>query len=71
MHGGGIRCGQVIGQSNRDGGEPASNPQRIPNLIATIMHALFHVGDVRLVSGLPTDVNRVITEVQPIPGLFS
>ena len=69
MHGGGITHGQVIGQSSRDGGEPASNPQRIPNLISTIMHSLFHVGDVRLVSGLPTDVNRVITETQPIPGL--
>jgi len=71
MHGGGLTHGQVIGQSNRDGGEPASNPQRIPNLISTIMHTLFHVGDVRLASGLPTDVNRIITEAPPIPGLFS
>lgn len=71
MHGGGITHGQIIGQSNRDGGEPASNPQRIPNLISTIMHTLLHVGDVRVAPGLPTDVNRVISETQPIPGLFS
>jgi Protein of unknown function (DUF1501) len=71
LHGGGITHGQVIGQSSRDGGEPAGNPQRIPNLIATIMNALFHTGDVRVASGVPTDVNRVLTEVQPIPGLFS
>jgi uncharacterized protein (DUF1501 family) len=69
LHGGGLTHGQVIGQSSRDGGEPAGNPQRIPTLIATIMHALFNVGDVRLAPGLPTDVNRVITEAQPIPGL--
>ena len=70
LHGGGMTHGQVLGQSTRDGGEPASNPQRIPNLISTIMHTLFHVGDVRLLPGLPGDVNRVITEAAPIPGLM-
>jgi uncharacterized protein (DUF1501 family) len=69
LHGGGLTHGQVIGQSNREGGEPASNPIRIPNLIATIMHTLLNVGEVRVASGLPTDVNRVLTESQPIPGL--
>ncbi len=69
MHGGGITHGQVIGQSSRDGGEPASDPQRIPNLISTIMHTMLNVGDVRVAAGLPTDVNRVITETRPIPGL--
>ncbi len=71
LYGGGITHGQVIGQSNANGGEPASDPQRIPNLISTIMHTLFNIGEVRLVSGLPTDVNRVITETRPIPGLFA
>ena len=71
MHGGGLTHGQVIGQSTRDGGEPAANPQRVANLVATVMNAVFNVGEVRLAPGLPTDVNRVITEVRPIPGLFS
>lgn len=70
LYGGGITHGQVIGQSTRDGGEPAGNPQRIPNLISTIMHTMFHVGDVRLAQGIPTDVLRVLTEHRPIPGLI-
>jgi len=70
MHGGGIRQGQVIGQSTRDGGQPASEPQGIPNLISSIMHTLFDIGEVRLMPGLPPDVNRVLTESPPIPGLF-
>ena len=70
MHGGGITHGQIIGQSNRDGGEPASNPQRVANLVATVMNAVVHPGEVRLAPGMPTDLNRVISEVRPIPGLF-
>ena len=33
LAGGGLKMGQVIGQSNRDGGEPQSEPVRIQNLI--------------------------------------
>jgi hypothetical protein len=71
MHGGGLTHGQVIGQSTRDGGEPAANPQRVANLVATVMNAVFHPGEVRLAPGLPSDVTRVISEVRPIPGLFA
>ncbi|MFO0964387.1 MAG: DUF1501 domain-containing protein [Gemmataceae bacterium] len=68
-HGAGVTGGQIIGHSSRDGGEPASSPFGIPNVIATIMHTLFNIGEVRLMSGLPADVNRVITESAPIAGL--
>ena len=51
LAGGGLKMGQVIGQSNKDGGEPQSDPVRIPNLIATILHTLFDVGELRLSAG--------------------
>ncbi len=69
LYGGGLTRGQVIGRSTRDGGAPAAEPLNSRNLIATIMHTLFRVGEVRLTPGLPSDVLRVITENQPIPGL--
>jgi hypothetical protein len=70
IYGGGLKMGQVIGRSARDGGEPNSEPVRIRNLIATIMHVLFNVGQVRLMSGISGDVARVITEGEPIQQLF-
>jgi hypothetical protein len=70
IHGGGLKMGQVIGQSNRDGGAPASDPITIRNLIATIMHTLFDIGEVRLRSDLSGDVSRVITEGEPIAQLM-
>jgi hypothetical protein len=70
LAGGGLRMGQVIGQSNRIGGEPSSTPMRIPNLIATILHSLFHVGELRLVPGMPRDIAQTMTGWEPIPGLL-
>src|SRR5262249_53468842 len=66
LHGGGLPMGRVIGSSARDGGAPASEPVTVRNLIATIMHTLFNVGEVRLLPGLSGDVSRVITEGEPI-----
>jgi hypothetical protein len=66
LHGGGLHMGRVIGSSTRDGGAPASEPVTVRNLIATIMHTLFNVGEVRLLPGLNGDVSRVITEGEPV-----
>ena len=38
--GGGVKGGTVIGSSDKDGGYPASNPQKPDNMAATIYHAL-------------------------------
>lgn len=70
FYGGGLKMGQVIGQSARNGGEPNSEAIRIRNVIATIMHYLFDVGQVRVLRGLGADVVRVITEGEPISQLF-
>jgi hypothetical protein len=69
--GGGLKMGQVIGRSSANGGDPASEPIRIPNVIATLMHMLLDVGRVRLMPGLSGDVSSVITQSEPIRQLFS
>jgi hypothetical protein len=68
--GGGLEMGQVIGQTTPDGGKPASEPMRIANLNATIMHALFDVGELRITQGIPREVIDVATAADPIPGLL-
>ena len=69
LAGGGLRTGQVIGRSNSNGGEPATTPVRIQNLLATILHSLFNVGELRLIPGLPREIAQVMTGWEPIPGL--
>ena len=69
LYGGGLRMGQVIGQSTRDGGEPASQPVTIQDLLATIMHSLLDIGQVRLMPGVPQRVIQAITQGEPIRGL--
>jgi uncharacterized protein (DUF1501 family) len=68
--GGGLRMGQVIGQSNRNAGEPASAPVRIQNLVATILHTMFDLGQLRLVPGLPREIAQTMTGWEPIGGLM-
>jgi uncharacterized protein (DUF1501 family) len=70
LAGGGLKMGQVIGQSNRNAGEPASEPIRIRHLIATILHVLFDVGELRLVPGAPREIAQTMTSWEPIPGLL-
>jgi uncharacterized protein (DUF1501 family) len=69
IYGGGLKMGQVIGQSARNGGEPASEPITIPDLIATIMHTLVDVGEARVTDGLPPSLLSVLTRGELIRGL--
>jgi hypothetical protein len=69
LAGGGLKMGRVIGQSNRDAGEPNSDPVRIPNLVATILHTLLDVGEVRFIPGMPREIAQTMTGWEPIPGL--
>lgn len=71
LYGGGLPKGQVIGQSTRDGGEPLTEPVRIKNLLGTILHTLLDTGEVRVTRGVPTEINRLLTEAEPIAGLMS
>jgi hypothetical protein len=70
LYGGGLRRGQVIGNSTRDAAEPLSEPYGNDNLLATLMHTLLDLGQVRLMTGLPQDLVRAMTTPQPIAGLW-
>ncbi|MGK0186960.1 MAG: hypothetical protein ACI9R3_002745 [Verrucomicrobiales bacterium] len=70
LSGGGLPMGQVIGSSTRDAGEPESDPVTMQNLIGTIMHTLFDVGEVRLMPDLQRNISQIVTQYQPIRQLF-
>jgi hypothetical protein len=69
LYGGGLKMGQVIGQSRRDAGEPASEPVRIKNVIATVLHTLLDVGEVRITPGVPREIAQTMTGWEPIAEL--
>ena len=69
--GGGLRMGQVIGQSAPKADVTGTPPFSTPELMATIMHTLFDVGEMRLQSGFPPRVSRLVENGQPIGPLFS
>ncbi|HEV3342551.1 MAG TPA: DUF1501 domain-containing protein [Pirellulales bacterium] len=71
LYGGGLPKGQIIGQSTRDGGEPLTEPVRIKNLLGTILHTLLDTGEVRVARGVPGEINRLLSEAEPIAGLVS
>ena len=66
--GGGLKMGQVIGQSTRDASQPLSEPITIPHLIATVLHSVLDVGELRVARGIPRDVLRAATS-ETINGL--
>lgn len=61
LAGGGLKMGQVVGQSTRDAGEPLTRPYEIPHLVATILDRLFDVPQLRLVPGLPNELLQAAT----------
>jgi hypothetical protein len=67
--GGGLKMGQVIGQSDRLAAQPSSERYTPRHLLATVMHYLLDVGEVRLRSELGR-LAGVVSEGTPIPGLF-
>ncbi len=68
--GGGLRMGQVVGQSDAHATKPATEEYSPRNLLATVMHTLFDVGQLRLDTSVPRDVARVIEQGRPIEPLF-
>lgn len=68
LAGGGLKMGQVIGRSDAKGGSPNSDPVRMKNLIATIQHSLFDVGQLRVARGVSREVLQLI-DADPIAGL--
>ena len=68
--GGGLRMGQVIGQSSRNAAEPISLPYTTEDLMTTVLHTLFDPGKLRLESGTPPELLRLVDSGQPIRELF-
>ena len=67
--GGGLPMGRVIGQSDKNATKAATRPYRPENMLATIMNVLFDIGELRLVQGIPGDVQKVLTDGKPIAEL--
>lgn len=68
--GGGLKMGQVIGASDKKGAEPITNPITSSDLLGTIMHTLFDLGEVRTLANIPRDVQDVIGSGNPISELI-
>ena len=64
MHGGGMTRPGVLGQSTRDGGQPAADPFTTANLISTVLHTTLDVGQLRLQPGL-----REISRLGEVPAI--
>ncbi len=65
LAGGGWKMGQVIGQSDRQGGKPATEPIGLDHLAATILQTVFDPGILRLHSDVPDEINQA-AQGQPI-----
>jgi hypothetical protein len=69
LYGGGLKMGQVVGESTRDAAEPNTAPVTPRHLLATIAHTLFDLGKLRVARNLPDEITR-LTELEPIRELI-
>jgi len=67
--GGGLAKGQIIGQSTKKNDAPASDPIGPANLLSTVLHALFDIGQMRLDPAVPRELAK-LAETPPIAELF-
>jgi hypothetical protein len=68
--GGGLKMGQIIGESNELAEEPTSDPISPADMMATVMHTLFDVGAMRLDAGVPRAISSHLERGQRIESLF-
>jgi hypothetical protein len=69
LAGGGLKMGKVIGQSDRTGGSPATDPVHIKNLIATILGVVFDTGELRITPSVPREIGSTMLGWDAISGL--
>ncbi len=70
LSGGGLKPGQVIGQSDRYASRPVGEGYRPENLLSTIMHVLFDLGKLRLEQHVPREIIRLAETGKPIEPLM-
>jgi uncharacterized protein (DUF1501 family) len=66
LAGGGLKTGQVIGQSDPRGGQPATEPYDPTHLLATVMHTLFDVATLRVTRNVPREIVTLTERGRPI-----
>jgi hypothetical protein len=66
LAGGGLKTGQVIGESDKGAGAPAAEPVSPGDLLATIMHVLCDISQVRVRPGVPREILAALDAGQPI-----
>ena len=69
LYGGGLKMGQVIGSSDSRAERPATRPYDPKNLLATVMHVLFDVPQLRLRADLPREFSELFA-YEPIRELI-
>ena len=67
--GGGIGRGQIVGSSDRTNSAPAGSSVRTGNLLATVMHTLFDIGQLRLDSRVSSELLTVLQRDAPVVSL--
>lgn len=67
--GGGLKMGQVIGKSDSKATKPSSTPYEPTHLLATVLHTLFDVAQLRLRTDVPREISQ-LGEKDPITPLF-
>ncbi len=70
LFGGGLKMGQVIGQSDGQAGRALTEPYRPQHLAATLLETLFDVGRLRLAPDVPREITRLTEIGKPIDHLF-
>jgi uncharacterized protein (DUF1501 family) len=70
LAGGGLRMGQVVGQSTARAEAPRSNPVTIANLLATVLHVLLDDEARRRSAALPGAVAATVASARPIAQLI-
>ena len=66
LAGGGLNMGQVIGQSDKNGGKPISEAVTTAQLTSTILHTLVDPGEVRLLPQIPQAIQNTLSRADPI-----
>jgi hypothetical protein len=71
LAGGGLKMGQVVGASDRQGSRAKTQPYRPEHLLATVLHTVFDPAELRITpSALPAAVAELVNNGQPIAELF-
>jgi uncharacterized protein (DUF1501 family) len=64
--GGGLKMGQIIGQTDKNASNPTTEKYTPQHLFATVMNVLFDTGEVRIATDVPTGVAKLVSEGKPI-----